>query len=341
MTNSRYAIYGAGAMGTVLGAYLAKSEISVDLITRNTSHVEALNKRGAHIVGSVDFTVPVTALTPDEMRGKYDIIILMTKQRENAQTASFLKGFLADDGVICTAQNGLPEQSIAEIVGKERTVGCAVSWGATFKEAGVVALTSQPDSLSFALGSPYGENKRLSELKHLLSSMGKVTIESDFLGARWAKLAINSAFSPLSAMSGLTFGEIAKNKRYRALAQALLKEAFTVAEANGVKMGKLKGFDIKALFDYNCSIKRRLSFALLPLAMKKHKSLVSGMYYDLERGRVCDIDFMNGKIITAAIKNGVSAPVNTAVVERIHGIEQGQFNLGEQNLTEICNRFFI
>ena len=47
----KYAIYGAGAMGTVLGAYIARAGIPDDLINRNERHVAALKERGADIVG--------------------------------------------------------------------------------------------------------------------------------------------------------------------------------------------------------------------------------------------------------------------------------------------------
>ena len=77
------AIYGAGSLGTVLGAYISKAGYPVDLITRNKEHVDAMNKNGAHIIGTVDMTVPVHALTPDQITEKYELIILMTKQLEN------------------------------------------------------------------------------------------------------------------------------------------------------------------------------------------------------------------------------------------------------------------
>ena len=64
----RYAIYGAGSLGTVLGAYITKNGGKIDLINRNIAHVEALRKNGAKINGTVELTVPVTALTPDEMQ---------------------------------------------------------------------------------------------------------------------------------------------------------------------------------------------------------------------------------------------------------------------------------
>lgn len=107
----RCAIYGAGSLGTVLGAYMTKNGAQVDLVNRNKAHVAALKEKGAHIRGTVDMTVPVTALTPDEMTGTYDVILLMTKQLLNPEVVAFLKPFLADNGVIVTLQNGIPSRA--------------------------------------------------------------------------------------------------------------------------------------------------------------------------------------------------------------------------------------
>lgn len=103
------AIYGAGSLGTVLGAYLAKAGVDVDLITRNREHVEALNRDGAKIIGTVNMTVPVHALTPDEMTEKYELIILLTKQLDNVNVLKKLQKNMTDDCIVCTLQNGLPE----------------------------------------------------------------------------------------------------------------------------------------------------------------------------------------------------------------------------------------
>ena len=87
----RSAIYGAGSLGTVMGAFLAKNGVEIDLVNRNKAHVEALKNNGARITGTVEMTVPVNALLPEEMTGRYDIIFLMTKQLNNRETLSFLK----------------------------------------------------------------------------------------------------------------------------------------------------------------------------------------------------------------------------------------------------------
>ena len=153
----RYAIFGAGSLGTVLGAFIARKGGKIDLINHNIAHVEALRTKGAAITGTVDFTQTVTAYTDKEMSGLYDIIILLTKQRDNPSVVSFLLPYLSPDGVIVTMQNGIPEPAIIEIAGEDRVIGCTVAWGATMKGPGVAELTSSPDSLTFSIGTLSGK----------------------------------------------------------------------------------------------------------------------------------------------------------------------------------------
>ena len=86
----RVAIYGAGSLGTILGAFISKAGVPVELINRNKAHVEALKTKGAQVVGTMQFCQPVIAYTPDEMSGEYDILFLMTKQQHNAEVVQML-----------------------------------------------------------------------------------------------------------------------------------------------------------------------------------------------------------------------------------------------------------
>lgn len=336
----RVAIYGAGAMGTILGAYIAASGKQIDLITRNKEHVDAMKEHGAHVLGHADFTVRVNALTPDEMTGVYDIIFLMTKQRENAKILATLHDFLSQDGVICTMQNGLPEPSVIEVVGSKRCLGCAVAWGATSVGFGEVELTSKKEKMTFALGSMHGYNKWIEPVKEYLECAGKVTVAENFFSARWAKLVINSAFSPLSALTGMTFGQTAKNKYSKRLALALLNEAFAVAEQCGVEIAPIQGHDIVKLFKCDGGAKAWFARLILPLAMHSHKDLVSGMYADLAAGRQCDIEFINGIIQRLGNKFGVDTPVTDAVIKFIHEIERGTKSISSENIKIIYDKVY-
>ncbi len=330
----RACIYGAGAMGTVLGAYIASAGKQIDLITRNREHVRALNAGGADIVFACGggFNAKVNAILPEEMCGQYDIVFLMTKQRDNARIVQYIKQFLSPDGAVCTTQNGLPEYSVAQIVGKERCLGCAVSWGATYVSPGKVMLTSSPDAHTFALGSPFGENQKIKAVAQYLGCMGKVSEEKNFLGARWSKLIVNSAFSTLSAITSLTFGQISRGLRTRKIVQTMLKEGIDTARANGVSPAPIQGHDLARWLDYGNPFKKALSFAVIPFAMKKHSRLVSGMYYDLIAGKKCDAPFVAGVVAEWASRAGVAIPYTLKALEIVAMAEEGRLAPSPDNI---------
>ena len=329
----RAAIYGAGSLGTILGAYITQKGEKIELINRNKAHVEALQTKGATITGTVNFTQAVTAYTPSEMSGTYDIIFLMTKQQQNAEVVTFLKDYLADTGVIVTLQNGIPELEIGAIVGEQRVLGCTVAWGATLQSPGVCELTSSPDSLTFSLGtlSPT-PHPLMNEVKRLLELMGAVEIDANFIGSRWSKLLINSAFSGMSAVLGCTFGEAAGNKRSRRIVQALIKECIDVCRVGGIRIEPVQGKDIVKLLDYSNPVKRAISLFIIPIAIRKHAKLKASMLQDLEKGKKTEVDAINGVVCLYGKKVNFPTPINAKVVEIIHRIEQGELTPSFSNL---------
>lgn len=339
----RVAIYGAGSLGTVLGAYISKNAKEkgidlgngIELYNRNVKHVEALKKNGAHIVGTTDFTQKVNAYLPEELDGEFDYIFLMTKQLDNKATVEFLKPHIKKTGALCTMQNGLPEPDIADILGKDRTMGCTIAWGATMSAPGESTLTSSTDALTFGLGAPYEEGKKHVEpIKQILELMGPVQVEENFIGARWSKLLINAAFSGMSAVINGTFGDVYENKVSRKCAQAIMKECIDVTHAAGIKIEPVQGKDIVKLFDYNNRLKKAFGYALIPIAMKKHKEIKASMLFDLDRGKLCEVDAINGSVCREGDKVKVDTPFCGLVVKLIHGFEQGKGKPSIDNLKE-------
>ena len=110
---AKIAIYGAGAMGTVLGAYLTKGGLKVDLITRNKAHVEGMRTQGAVLVleDGREERIAVNALLPADMVGSYDVIFLMTKQRFNESILTDLLPFMHEETIVCTTQMVFPSQA--------------------------------------------------------------------------------------------------------------------------------------------------------------------------------------------------------------------------------------
>ncbi len=329
----RIAIYGAGSLGTILGAYISKAGVAIELINRNKAHIEALKAKGAQVTGTVQFVQPVMAYTPDEMNGQYDILFLMTKQQHNAEVVTMLKNYLAPDGVLVTFQNGLPEMQIADILGEERVLGCTVAWGATLQSPGICELTSEPNALSFSLGSISAQrSKHFDKVKEVLELMGTVDVEENFLGTRWSKLLINASFSGMSAVLGCTFGEAAAPRESRLIVQALIKECIDVCQKGGIHIEPVQGKDIVKLLNYTNSLKKTLSYLIIPIAIRKHAKLKASMLQDLEKGKLTEVEAINGAVSAYGRKVGFPTPMNDCVVQIIHDIEQGKLTSSFDNL---------
>ena len=214
-------------------------------------------------------------------------------------------------------------------------MGCTVAWGATLKEPGVSELTSEPDSLSFGLGKmDQVPEKKMEEVKEILEHMCPVEVEENFMGVRFSKLLINAAFSGMSAVLGCTFGEAAEDKRSRVCVQNLMKECMDVAEAAGIRIAPIQGKDVVRLLNYNNPVKKKISFLLIPIAIKKHAKLKASMLQDLEKGKPCEVDAINGVVCQFGKKYHVATPYNDKVVEIIHGMEVGKGKPGFENLRE-------
>ena len=135
----RFLIWGAGAIGGTLGAYLARAGHDVTWVDVAAEHVAAIDRAGLHITGPIaEFTAHAPAFTPAAVAGEWDTIILATKAQHTAEAAHALLPHLGPSGCVVSAQNGLNELVIAEIAGPERTVGAFVNFGADYIEPGVI-----------------------------------------------------------------------------------------------------------------------------------------------------------------------------------------------------------
>jgi len=323
----KIAIYGAGALGTVIGAFIARAGYTVDLITRNRDHLRGLQQHGAHITGTVEMTVPVNAYAPEEMGVRYDFIFLLTKQQDNETVVRMLAHHLAPDGALCTFQNGLPEQLISSIIGPEKTFGCTVGWGATLSGNGTGELTSDPQHMTFELGQ-YGAHvntARLGELRGILESAGRVTVVDDFAGARWSKLLINCSFSALSALLGCTLGEVVRRKKARDCVRCLLRECISVAGANGVDIPMLRG-------PHNENGITRSIEGILSVIFRRHRHLTASLLHDLRSGKATEVEFINGTVRDRGGECHVPTPFCEKVIEIIHAIEGGTLKTGFDNV---------
>lgn len=327
------AIYGAGSLGTVLGAYLTRANVDVVLVNRNVEHIKALKENGARIVGRVYMQMKVKAALPEEMGDGFDCIFLMTKQLDNVNVVRFLEPKLKEDGVIVTLQNGLPEPLIASIIGPSRTLGCIVEWGATMKGPGISELTSDEDGLYFHMGKMPGvSDEKFQMVKQTLEKMCPVDVEDNILGARFTKMLVNSTFSGLGTVIGGSFGAVINTKKGRELSARCMKECVEVSKANNITLAKIQGRDVLRFFYYQNNFKKKIVKILIPIGLKNHKAIIPSMLQDIRKGKKCEVDAINGVICEYGRKSGVLTPINDRIVEIIHKQEEGLIPLSAKNI---------
>jgi 2-dehydropantoate 2-reductase len=336
----RIAILGAGSMGTLLGACLSKGGILIDLIDINREHVAALNSRGAAISGTVSFTIPVSAITPDRMEGKYDLIFLLTKQTHNASAFNAIRPHLHEKGLVCTLQNGMPEPFVAAAFGESKTIGCAVTWGATYLGPGKTESTTGRENWHSSIGRINGTvDDELKKVQEILELMCHTGIAENLMGMRWSKMLVNCSFSGMSAALGCTFGEILENEKALKCAQHIARECLRVCLAQGITMAPLSpGEDFKLLMDFNTEGERLQTIGIYKKLWGPASSGKASMLQDLENSRKSEIEYINGLLCDTGKKYGVATPVSDKVVEVVLGIENGLYKPGIDNL-EMFTRF--
>ena len=319
------AILGAGSLGTIIGACVSQNGGFCTLIDTNIEHVNALNTNGATVVGFMDIkNAPVKAITPDQMEGVYDLVIVLTKQLANKAALGHLLKFIDENSVVCTLQNGVPEEAVAEIVGHKRTCGGAVGWGATWVKPGVSSLNTKPEYMIYEIGNLENViDHRVKRAEEFLNLAGKVTINTNLLGFRWAKLLMNSALSGMSAATGGTFGDVIDNDAAVACAANVANELMAVTDALGITLENIipgKNFNDLRFSD---AAGRQVSIAFLRDVYDVHRPSKASMLQDMEKGIACEIDHINGVVCENGRKAGIATPYNDAIVEIVKGFEAG------------------
>lgn len=332
---NKKAIMGAGAMGMLLGAALTHAGEEIDLIDINKNHVEALRKNGVTVCGSRELHAYVNAMTPDELQGQYDLVFLMCKQTGSRGAMESLLPHLGENSIVCTLQNGMPEMLVSEYIGKQRTVGCAVTWAAMGAGPGCTRATSPESSWHNCLGSYTGSiDDRVLEIKTILEKLCPVEVSKNLLGVRWSKLLLNTSVSGVTTLLGCEYGEVLRNDTVMRWVQEVARECVKTSLACGVQMEPLApGQNMADLMSYSCEeerIKKRKVF--YDIIGSPENTGKASMLQDIEKGRKSEVDYICGLVSKMASDHGVNTPYVDAVTNGIREIEAGKRKPSMENL---------
>jgi 2-dehydropantoate 2-reductase len=320
--NARVLVVGAGAIGGVTAARLARAGVEVAVLDANPEHVRLMRSPGLLYdeLGDESHVPLDAAQRADDLRGRFDFALVTLKAPHlDSALPPLVQGDLVDTWV--SLGNGLVQDDVERIVGADRLLVGTVEWGATNLGPGHVRQTTVAP---FVVGEVDGcATDRIDRLAAVLEHAAEVRVSTAILGQVWSKLLVNSTFSGLGAVTGLLYGEIADDPVGREVSYRLWTEGYDVARAGDVTLDEVLGIDPVSLVVRDGS-DRSGNEAALTTMMSRVAATKASMLQDLERGALTEVDVINGGVVSAARRLGLPSPLNTRVVQQVHACERGE-----------------
>jgi len=304
-------IYGAGAVGGLMAAWLARSGNEVSAVARGTQ-LEALRKEGLRVRDRSSgkmATFSILASDDPAVLGPQDYVIVAVKAQNLTQVAAGIAPLLGPDTSIVTAMNGVPwwffdcikfgaggkqrlesldpGGGLSRAMPTQRIVGCVVHFAASTPKPGLInhnmgkkLILSQPD------GANTTRVKRIANALTLAGFEIAVTgsIEKEF----WVKLLGNVSFNPVSALTVTTADKLIESREIKTYMVEIMREVLAIGRAVGV--------------DADIDPEARIDMARVLGPFK------TSMLQDLEAGKRLEIDGLLAGTLEIAQKAGVKAP---------------------------------
>jgi 2-dehydropantoate 2-reductase len=308
-------IFGAGAIGGLMGAKLAaKGDVDVTFIARGP-HLAAMREHGVKLISEgAEQIVHPRCVESAEEAGPQDYVLVTLKAHSLPSAAKQMQPLLGPDTAIVSAVNGIPwwyfhglggayegrivqsvdpDGQVSALLPPSRAIGCIVYPAAEVTAPGVIEH-SYGDR--FSLGEPDGSRSpRAQALSEALIAAGfKAPVRPKIRDELWVKLWGNMAFNPISALTTATLDVLTGDEGQRGVARAMMLEGQRVAEALGVR--------------FAIDVDKRIAGAA---EVGAHKT---SMLQDLERGRPMEIEALLGAVVELADWVGEAAPISRTVL---------------------------
>lgn len=298
------AIVGAGAMGKLFGARLARAGTPVTLIDANPAVVESMQQDGVSLTedGIPSIVRPGAALASGA-RGPFGAVILFTKTYHSSAAIASVRHLLAPDVCILSVQNGLGngERILAAAPGTQVAIG-STTWPADATGPASVSTHGFGEVRFWSLDGE--DHPALHALDAHLAKAGlNSRLDPQVKTAIWEKVIFNCAMNPVTALTRSTVGQVAASIDGPALAQAVMAEGFQVARAAGVPVNE---DHVRATVDKAC---------------REHTHHRPSMAMDLIHERRTEIDAINGALVEVAHAHGIGVPVNETLARLVRIID--------------------
>ncbi len=329
----RIGVFGTGAIGGILGGFCHIAGHDVLLIDKADEHVDAINQNGLLITGiKGEFRVLAGAVTPEQMGGHFDLIFLCVKSQDTVESMKVMLPHLNNNSYVVSMQNGLNEEIIAEFIGRDKTVGCLVDWGADYEGPGHIQYGGEgPMRLGMLDGNT---GKEITDIQAILNHTAPTYISENILGYLWSKL-IWGGFFVGNALGNASCVEMLSDRANSYILKALFREGTLVAQRAGIKLEALTehDFDPIELLD---SKDVYAAFAKMADSFRGHLKTHSGPWRDIAiRRRPTEADFIIGVIVSRGEALGMETPLNSRLLSMIKEVERGERKQNDSNLLEL------
>ena len=328
----KIAVLGAGAIGSSISADLTKAGYDITVIDQWPAQVETMKSTGLRIqMPDGDVKTPIRALHLCDLASanlEFDIVFLAVKSNDDRWLAEFIKPYLKPDGVLVGTQNGMNDDVLASIVGRDRTVGCAMELSAEIFTPGLVKRNTAHKTTWFAVGELDGfYTPRVKEIAAILGSVGRCDITNNIYGAKWTKLIANTMTMGPFGLLGLGNSEAANLPGMFDISVQLGRESLAV--------GVALGYRTEAIFGLRADEFAGSSDENLVTAMKRLLEHVrngrTAPIHDHLKGRTSEMEFISGLVARKGRELGIPTPCNDAVVEIDRQINTGTLEMDRSN----------
>jgi len=330
-------IWGAGAIGGTLGAYWHRAGHEVLMVDVDAGHVAACRTTGLVIEGPVEpaFTGVLPAVTPDELDGRFERIVLAVKAHATPAALDRLVPHLADDGFVLSAQNGLNERTIADRIGARRTMGAFVNFGADWQGPGRILYGNRG---AVVVGELDGRVRERTRDMHRLLALFEpdAVLTDDIWGYLWGKLGYGAMLFATALTDDSMSANFADPERVPILI-GLAREVMRVAAAEEVVPCGFDGYDPTAFAPGASESAARASIAALADFTLRTAKTHSGIHRDLAiRKRRTEVDPQVGAVVEIARARGVDVPLLARLVALVHDIEDGRRALSNETFAALA-----
>jgi 2-dehydropantoate 2-reductase len=299
----RLLIVGPGAMGCLFAAGLKRAGFEVTLLDYRLDRAEALNNQGILVTGATgDHAVRVPVLSAP-FNEQPDFVLICVKAYSTVQAAKALQEYLPPDTGVITLQNGIGNVEILrEIFGENRVYGGVTAEGATLLEPGKIQHAGRGETV---IGPTVNRIRPLEEVVKAFNQAGFQTRTTDNVESLiWGKLIINVGINALTAITRLKNGRLPEIPGTRFIMERAVEEAAAVARAENIALPYPDPFE-------------RVAEVCRATAEN-----IASMLQDVLKGKITEVDAINGAIVRKGEARGIPTPVNRTLAALVGTIQE-------------------